>query len=905
MADIKFSDLPAINSATASMTADILPIVHTGGATAGEKDRKITVQDMARLGLAHGRAIVPALTVNSAAASAANSVALNAAVAENAAYMAGIAATAGVAQNLVHTILLPSGTAHLHAPMRPTAANRGLSIVGTGRTTLSNITPSGDDLRVIEILNSQIGYADTCTTTATGATTFTLTAFVPPSTINDYQVGNVVYLTDNVEVTNGRANQIRAVIQSVNTGTDTVTCTGTIGYGRNRAKWTKGKKITAYPSANVVVVSAADGTAFAVESRVRLCDGFASGTEEYGEFLTVQTINTVSATATITLKEPPQRTYTVGNMSLIPGPHPTGIRLADFDLGGTYSGAVGAIMCKHVDGLTIENVRSLKGVVGATEDQIALTGCQGVVLTNVTSLVGLNSCLGVLFDGCCSWNGCANEEWTQSVVYNRSVINGALTITDNANNITFRDCMMYLTTGTVAAGCDHIGIVGGKLSSTVTGVSSDALRVEGVTVSGSFVCGGTGAAIIGNSFAGAGLLLGAGSGGVYGGNTGVVDASSVYTGWGAAGGTGALNHFSVATLASVPWATLLRPVASSSSIVQLAMAPSNASPVSNNCLLFMFNSGIHTDGVPTDYEVCQIGWPGNNRMTWDIQSSGTGVARDFLFSVNGAGIVQISATGIVLARAVSTDSVTPAALAADANNYSPGAHRFQRWSTGTGGNYSVTGMATGVAGEEREIWNVGGSGSITLTNEDASSTAANRWTTDGSASVVIGQGGLAVTRYDSTTGRWRASKAGGATAFSGARVFRTTDQSISNLSNTAVLFDSENYDTDSYHNTSSNTSRLTAPATGTYQVGYCINGESAAGGLNDAVVTILLNGTTVVLTNAVLSDSLLQIFASCCSTTIQMSASDFVEVKVLPEGDGVVLTHSGSSHPVFWINKLG
>lgn len=61
--------------------------------------------------------------------------------------------------------------------------------------------------------------------------------------------------------------------------------------------------------------------------------------------------------------------------------------------------------------------------------------------------------------------------------------------------------------------------------------------------------------------------------------------------------------------------------------------------------------------------------------------------------------------------------------------------------------------------------------------------------------------------------------AGGSSAFSGAKVSRSTNLTISS-SGTTVTFNSENFDTDSYHSTSTNTERLTVSSTGYYRIAF-------------------------------------------------------------------------------------
>jgi hypothetical protein len=60
--------------------------------------------------------------------------------------------------------------------------------------------------------------------------------------------------------------------------------------------------------------------------------------------------------------------------------------------------------------------------------------------------------------------------------------------------------------------------------------------------------------------------------------------------------------------------------------------------------------------------------------------------------------------------------------------------------------------------------------------------------------------------------------------FSGARVYKSADQTTADFTTaTNLTFDSEHFDTDSYHDTGSNTDRLTVPADGYYVVTFQLN----------------------------------------------------------------------------------
>jgi hypothetical protein len=84
--------------------------------------------------------------------------------------------------------------------------------------------------------------------------------------------------------------------------------------------------------------------------------------------------------------------------------------------------------------------------------------------------------------------------------------------------------------------------------------------------------------------------------------------------------------------------------------------------------------------------------------------------------------------------------------------------------------------------------------------------AANTYTR-----LPVGSTNGQVLTVDSTTGtglKWATAGA----AFSGASVYNSgSSQSIPNATETTVVFNSEYFDTDSYHSTSTNTGRLTIP----------------------------------------------------------------------------------------------
>jgi hypothetical protein len=83
---------------------------------------------------------------------------------------------------------------------------------------------------------------------------------------------------------------------------------------------------------------------------------------------------------------------------------------------------------------------------------------------------------------------------------------------------------------------------------------------------------------------------------------------------------------------------------------------------------------------------------------------------------------------------------------------------------------------------------------------------------DTPARLAVGTNGQILTA-DSTaaTGLAWTTIASGST-FAGCRLFKSAGQTIADTTNTALTFDSESYDTNTYHDTSTNTSRVTIPS---------------------------------------------------------------------------------------------
>jgi hypothetical protein len=116
----------------------------------------------------------------------------------------------------------------------------------------------------------------------------------------------------------------------------------------------------------------------------------------------------------------------------------------------------------------------------------------------------------------------------------------------------------------------------------------------------------------------------------------------------------------------------------------------------------------------------------------------------------------------------------------------------------------------------------------------------------------------------------------GTPAFVGASLYKSGFQSLSNGVWTAITWDSEFFDTDAYHNTSTNTSRMTIPSgkAGKYLIAGMLDWSS---GTSSREIALYKNGSTErFLSKVILSSS--STWQQNFVTVINLAVSDYVEI---------------------------
>ena len=135
-----------------------------------------------------------------------------------------------------------------------------------------------------------------------------------------------------------------------------------------------------------------------------------------------------------------------------------------------------------------------------------------------------------------------------------------------------------------------------------------------------------------------------------------------------------------------------------------------------------------------------------------------------------------------------------------------------------------------------------------------------------------------------------------------ARVYNNANISINNNTTTALTFNSERWDTDNIHSTSTNTGRLTCKTAGVYNISASVQFESNATGTR--AITILLGGTTVIGSDQRLAANV----ATTCNLSIDyvFAVNDYVEVQVYQNSGGALNVVATSERtPLFMMHYVG
>lgn len=174
---------------------------------------------------------------------------------------------------------------------------------------------------------------------------------------------------------------------------------------------------------------------------------------------------------------------------------------------------------------------------------------------------------------------------------------------------------------------------------------------------------------------------------------------------------------------------------------------------------------------------------------------------------------------------------------------------------------------------------------------------------DTPARLAIGTNGQVLTADSAEATGMKWASAG--SSFVGVKVYQTADQSISNATFTAITFNSETFDTDGFHSTTTNTSRLTVPAgkAGYYLVTAQLAYNGNAAGQRQAEVTV--NGAGGFGKFIQLNAGSSYVPQPKGVTILNLSVGDYVELNAYQDSGGALSNYSGVGQSFLAMQFLG
>jgi hypothetical protein len=165
---------------------------------------------------------------------------------------------------------------------------------------------------------------------------------------------------------------------------------------------------------------------------------------------------------------------------------------------------------------------------------------------------------------------------------------------------------------------------------------------------------------------------------------------------------------------------------------------------------------------------------------------------------------------------------------------------------------------------------------------------------DTPARLAVGANGTVLTA-DSTAATGLAWAAVSTPAYVGCSLYKSADQSLSNVTTTVVTWDSEHYDTNAFHSTVTNNSRITIPANygGKYLIQVTLNWNSNSTSYREA--RIRLNGSTLLAYSPIQAASSGGV-ANTLNVVKILAAADYIEIQGEQASGGALSISGGNTY---------
>jgi len=198
-----------------------------------------------------------------------------------------------------------------------------------------------------------------------------------------------------------------------------------------------------------------------------------------------------------------------------------------------------------------------------------------------------------------------------------------------------------------------------------------------------------------------------------------------------------------------------------------------------------------------------------------------------------------------------------------------------------------------------------------LSNVNAGSpTKGKLFAGDGSEWVSLAVGSddqvLTADAAEATGLKWAAGGGGGSSTFAGVRVRHSTTQSHSNNAVLTPAFDTEDFDTNGFHDTVTNNERLTVPVgqAGFYHIGLTIEYDNQTGSnSHTAAIVHSVDGNIALWRQDWEGDGTFEAHVKI-DTIYEMAEGEYVDIDLFQNTGGTKTVNAGHGTQ-FWMFRIG